>query len=58
MEKINGGKPQIQMTDELNALVQTYGRERVLAIWNECVYKPSKVKFKVPIIYGTKNKDI
>ena len=55
MEKVNGGKPVFQVEDELSALVRLYGRERVLVIWNECVYKPTKIKFKIPLITGTKN---
>jgi hypothetical protein len=50
MEKINGGRPDITLYDELDILVMHYGKEAVLKMFHDAM--PKVDGYKVPFITG------
>ncbi len=59
MQQINGKhNPNLNAKDELDTIVDLYGKEAVLEIWNSLKPENPDRFVDIPLITGTKGKDI
>lgn len=59
MQKMNGKhNPNMNAKDELDAIVDLYGKEAVLEMWNSIKPVNSDRFFGIPLITGTKGGNI
>jgi len=59
MQKMNGKRnPNMYAKDELDAIVDLYGKEAVLEIWNSIIPENTGRLVGIPLITGTKGENI